>query len=118
MIYIESIRGYPYMPKQMLADEFHISKSTVYARMKEIEKEIQQGRYSRYAIINDGNIVLINVLVFIDYLANRRRLLERNTRKYVPDFNPAEIMRDIGWESRMHKEDDHDRFTGPGNAAI
>ena len=106
MIYIESIRGYPYMPKQQLADEFHISKSTVYSRMKEIESEINNGRYSNYAIINDGNIVLVNVLVFIDYLTYRRRLLEKNARKYVPEFNPSEIKKIIGWEDKVVRMDD------------
>ena len=104
MLYIESIRGYPYMPKQQLADEFHISKSTVYLRMKEIETEIQNGRYSDYAIIDDGNIVLVNVLVFIDYMTYRRRLKEKNARKYVPDFNPTEIKKVIGWEDKLVKE--------------
>ncbi|MDO4308375.1 MAG: hypothetical protein Q4C77_16260 [Eubacteriales bacterium] len=100
MTYIESIRGYPYMPKQQLAEEFHVSKSTVFARLKEIETEIQGGRYSDYAIINDGNIVLVNVLVFIDYLTYRQKLRGKNTRKYVPAFNPAEITKIIGWENR------------------
>lgn len=104
MLYIESIRGYPYMPKQQLADEFHISKSTVYLRMKEIEAEIKNGRYSDYAIIDDGNIVLVNVLVFIDYMVYRRRLKEKNTRKYVPEFNPAEIKKVIGWEDKIIRE--------------
>lgn len=105
MVYMETIRGYPYMPKQQLADEFHISKSTVFSRMKEIEKEIQSGRYSDYAIINDGNIVLVNVLVFIDYMTYRRRLKEKNARKYVPEFNPSEIKKIIGWENRLIKEE-------------
>lgn len=105
MVYMETIRGYPYMPKQQLADEFHISKSTVFSRMKEIEKEIQSGRYSDYAIINDGNIVLVNVLVFIDYMTYRRRLKEKDARKYVPEFNPSEIKKIIGWENRLIKEE-------------
>lgn len=100
MTYIESIRGYPYMQKQQLSNEFHIGKTTVYSRLKEIEEEIQNGRYSDYAIINDGNIVLVNVLVFIDYMTYRRRLREKNTRKYVPMFNPAEIAKIIGWENK------------------
>lgn len=101
MVYVESIRGYPYMSKQQLADEFHISKSTVFSRMKEIQQEIQKGRYSDFAIIEDGNIVLVNVLVFIDYLTYRRKLKEKNARKYVPEFNPAEIMNTIGWKNRV-----------------
>lgn len=105
MMYTESIRGYPYMPKQQLAEEFHISKSTVYSRMKEIEGEMQTGRYNQYAIIQDGNIVLVNVLVFIDYMTNRRMLREKNARKHVPEFQPDEIMKICGWSNKIVKVD-------------
>ena len=103
MIYTESIRGYPYQPKQQIADEFHISKSTVYSRMKEIAVEVQNGRYDDYAIIEDGNIVLINVLVFIDFLTYRKRLQSKNLRKHVPPFRPDILIKDIGWSNRIIK---------------
>ena len=80
MVYTESIRGYPYMKKEQLAKEFQISTGTVRTRLFEIENQIKNGRYNDYAIIRDGNIVLINVLVFIDYLTYRRQLLDRNAR--------------------------------------
>ena len=80
MVYTESIRGYPYMRKEQLTKEFQISAGTVRTRLFEIEDEIKTGRYNDYAIIRDGNIVLINVLVFIDYLTYRRQLLDRNAR--------------------------------------
>lgn len=105
-MYTESIRGYPYMPKQQLADEFHISKGTVYNRTKEIEEEIRRGRYSEYAVISDGKIVLVNVLVFIDYLKYRRRLADKNLRKYVPAFRPDELIKSIGWNNRIVVVDD------------
>lgn len=104
MLYMETIRGYPYMQKQQLAEEFHISKSTVYLRMKEIQEEIKNGRYSDYAIIEDGNIVLVNVFVFIDYMKYRRQLKEKNARKYVPEFNPAEIRKISGWENKVVRD--------------
>ena len=80
MVYTESIRGYPYMRKEQLTKEFQISAGTVRTRLFEIEDEIKTGRYNDYAIIRDGNIVLINVLVFIDYHTYRRQLLDRNAR--------------------------------------
>lgn len=101
IMYTESIRGYPYEPKQQLADEFNICKTTVFTRIKEIEKEIEAGRYSNYAIIRDGKIVLVNVLVFIDYLTYRGMLRDKNARKHVPPFKPDVIARDIGWSNRI-----------------
>ena len=89
MVYTESIRGYPYMRKEQLTKEFQISAGTVRTRLFEIEDEIKTGRYNDYAIIRDGNIVLINVLVFIDYLTYRRQLLDRNARKYAPAFQKS-----------------------------
>lgn len=101
MMYTESIRGYPYMKKETLAEELHICKGTVVNRLREIEKEIDNGRYSDYAIIQDGNIVLINILVFIDFLTYRKRLLNKNLRKNVPPFRPDVLARDIGWSNRI-----------------
>ena len=96
MVYTESIRGYPYMRKEQLTKEFQISAGTVRTRLFEIEDEIKTGRYNDYAIIRDGNIVLINVLVFIDYLTYRRQLLDRNARKYAPAFHPEKLVQMIG----------------------
>ena len=99
MVYTESIRGYPYMKKKQLEKEFQISTGTVRTRLFEIENQIKNGRYN-YAIIRDGNIVLINVLVFIDYLTYRRQLLDRNARKYAPAFHPEKLVQMIGWSNR------------------
>lgn len=104
MVYMETIRGYPYKKQQDIATEFGIGRTTVYERLKEIEKEISAGRYSDYAIIRDGNIVLVNVLVFLDYMNYRERLREKNTRKYVPPFNPAELMEVCGWQNKIVRE--------------
>ena len=90
MVYTESIRGYPYMRKEQLTKEFQISAGTVRTRLFDND----------YAIIRDGNIVLINVLVFIDYLTYRRQLLDRNARKYAPAFHPEKLVQMIGWSNR------------------
>lgn len=100
-MYTESIRGYPYMKKEGIAQEFHISKGTVVNRMKEIEQEIQKGRYGAHSLIQDGNIVLINVLVFVDFLTYRQKLLDKNLRKHVPEYRPDVVMREIGWSNRV-----------------
>ena len=52
--YTESIRGYPYMEKQQLSEEFKMSVQTIKGRVQEIESEIEKGRYDDFAIIRDG----------------------------------------------------------------
>lgn len=106
LMYVESIRGYPYETKERLADEFHVSKGTIRNRVKEIEEEIKKGRYNDYAIIRDGQILLINTIVFIDYLKYRKMLLDKNARKYVPEFKPELVVRTLGWSNRIVVEED------------
>ena len=89
------------MRKEGIAKEFHISKGTVVNRMREIEKEIELGRYGAHTLIQDGNIVLINVLVFLDFLTYRQRLLNKNLRKSVPEYRPDVVMREMGWSNRV-----------------
>lgn len=101
MMYTESIRGYPYMPKDKIAQEFSLGKSTVQLRVKEIEGQIKEGRYSEYAIIRDGGILLVNVLVFIDYLEYRQMLKSKNAKKSAPKFRPEEIVHILGWNNRI-----------------
>lgn len=105
MMYTESIRGYPYMPKDKIAQEFSLSKSTVQNRVREIEQQIKAGRYSDYAVIRDGNILLVNVLVFIDYLEYRKMLNDKNAKKQVPDFQPEKIVHILGWNNRIVRTD-------------
>ena len=104
MVYTESIRGYPYMRKEQLAKEFQIGTGTVRTRLLEIEDEIKTGRYNDYAVIRDGNIILINVLVFIDYMTYRQQLLDRNARNYTPAFHPEKLVQMIGWSNRAVME--------------
>lgn len=104
MMYTEAIRGYPYRPKDQIAEEFGISYGTVHNRIKGIEKEIAAGRYNRYALIRDGKLVLVNVLVFIDYLTYHQQLEDKNARKYTPPFQPDELVRMIGWNNRIVRE--------------
>ena len=74
---------------------FDLGKTTVNERIRELEEWIDEGRYPRTAVIHDGKIVLVNRLAFVDYLANRQRLMSRNARKMVPPYNPAELAKDL-----------------------
>ncbi len=77
-----------YQNKADIARTFDMSRTNVYAIVSGIEEQIQQGRYNRYAIL-DGEI---NVGVFADYLKYRKRLKDKNARKYVPPFNLYEAL--------------------------
>lgn len=97
MLYMEQIHGYPYMRKKQLIEEFQVSRSFVDNRVKGIEREIKEGRYSRYAIL-DG---MINVYAFVDYMKYGKNLSDKNARKYVPEFKPDEIMRLCGFNQKV-----------------
>ena len=101
MMYSETIRGTVYKPQRQLPEEFGLSKSTVYSRVKEIREEIEKGRYDERSIIDDGNIVLINTLVFKDYMMYRKFLREKNARKMAPPFQPEVWVRLEGWNDRI-----------------
>ena len=87
---------YPYRKKADLAADLGLSKSTVHIRAEEMA---QSGRYGQYCIIRDGNIILINVLCFLDWLRYRRELLDSNLKKYVPAFEPIAVAKQMGWET-------------------
>lgn len=87
---------YPYRRKHELAEELGLSRTTVYERCKEIEDQWE--RYGDFAIIHDGNIVLVNVLAFLDFMRYRKSLLSKNTRKYVPAYEPDRIAEQLGWK--------------------
>lgn len=97
MLYMEQIRGYPYMRKKQLMEEFHVSRSFVDKKVQGIEKEIKNGRYNRYAIL-DG---MINVYVFMDYMKYESALNDMNAKKYVQGFGPDELMELCGFKQKV-----------------
>lgn len=94
---IEATRGFPYISRANIIKQFDMSKASADKRIKEIRSEIENGRYNEKSLIKDGGFVFVSYLVFVDYLANRQKLLEPNLRKYVEPFNPATIAKEIGW---------------------
>lgn len=87
----------PYMSRANISRQLGISIPTVDKRVREIKKEIQNGRYDEISVIKDGGIVLINYLVFIDFESNRQKLKEPNLRKLVEPYDAGKIAREIGW---------------------
>ena len=95
---LQDIRGCPYRSIGWVADNLGITKRTVATKIKGIEQEIERGRYNPYVIANDGGSVLINIYAFIDYITYRKRLEDKNMRKYVPEFKPKQVAENCGWE--------------------
>lgn len=58
----------------------------------EVSEQIVSGRYPE-AALTDSAPRSINYYVYRDYMTNRKRLKDRALRKYVEDFDPAEITR-------------------------
>ena len=54
-------------------------------------------RYNEYAVLRDGNVVLVNVLVLVDYLKYRSDLRDSVAKFSVPAFDPSKIMTIMGW---------------------
>lgn len=82
---VEVIKGQPYKRPGQLAEELQLSRKTVLERRKELEDE--QERYGFTAVIEDEKTILINMYAFLDYMKYRKRLQDRNMRKYVPAYD-------------------------------
>lgn len=88
---------FPYRSKAGLADALGISKSTVHVRTAEMQK-MARNRYGDYAVIREGQIVLVNALAFIDWMRYRRELLDKNLSKHVPPYDPEALAKSMGWK--------------------
>lgn len=69
---------------------FDVSLATVARRVTGIEGEMGK-RYNNYAVLDR----LVSVAVYADYEKYHKLLDNKNTRKYVPDFNMQEAQRYI-----------------------
>lgn len=90
-------RGTAYLSKKQLAEEFNYSEQTITNYIRGIQKEIESGRYSKYAIAGNR----YNYYVLVDYMKYKDALKDENMRKYVPDFNPAEIAELCGYNQKL-----------------
>ena len=59
---IETTKGYPYITRANLSKQLGVSVGTVDNRAKEIEAEVDNGRYPDCSVIHDGGITLFNYL--------------------------------------------------------
>lgn len=97
MVALEIIRGQAYFPKSRVAEMSDTTVRTVNRKVKGIQREIERGRYSPYALA--GN--LINYYVYIDYIKYEKDLQDKNLRKTVPEFEPEEIMKISGFGQKL-----------------
>lgn len=89
--YIETGKSSPklFMTADQLSEYEGMSGAHYRSIIREIEKQIEEGRYPETSI--GGNPRSVNYYVYRDYMTNRRRLRNRNLKKTVKPFNPAEI---------------------------
>ena len=97
MTALQIIRGHPYLTKKQIAEETGRTVRTVDNKIKGIRREIENGRYSPYSL-PEG---LVNWYVYIDYLTYQNLLEDKNLRRTVPEFNPAEIEKVAGFRTRL-----------------
>lgn len=90
-------RGTAYLSKKQLAQELNYSEQTIANYIKGIQEEIERGRYSKYAVAGNR----YNYYVMVDYMKYKDVLKDENMRKYVPDFNPAEIAELCGYNQKF-----------------
>lgn len=97
MVALEIIRGQAYFPKSRVAEMTDATVRTVNRKVKGIQREIERGRYSPYALAGK----LINYYVYIDYIKYEKDLQDKNLRKTVPAFEPEEIMKISGFGQKL-----------------
>lgn len=80
-----------YQRYETLSKKYNVSKGTVRNRVHEILQNVGTGkRYTDAAVIEDGGMVFINELVWLDWMKYRKQLLSDNpnVKKHVDIFDP------------------------------
>lgn len=95
---INLMYGNPVMTVKGITEQFHISDRTARKHMKEIEANRE--RYGDYAVMGEGALKRVNFLAFTDYWKWKKLLADKNGRKHVPEYNPQEIAREMGFYGR------------------
>lgn len=98
------VNGHTYMDKNAFADSICVSEKTAKKYIREIEEEMLEGTYKKYAVIRLGKILAVNTLVAVHYLTYASYLKEKNTRKLVPSFNAKEVREFMGMDRILSLE--------------
>jgi len=114
---IETMHSKPVLvTRHQIAEEFDMSLRTVDNRCKELVT--YKDRYGDFSLIKHGSLVLINKLVFVDFLAYRDRLRDKNLKKNVPAYNPEEVAKQLGYYNIIENSADSEHITKELNDAI
>ena len=91
---IETGKSIPklFMTAKQLSEYEGLTEGYYRKIFSEVSEQIVSGRYPE-AALTDSAPRSINYYVYRDYMTNRKRLKDRALRKYVEDFDPAEIAR-------------------------
>ncbi len=84
--------------KAEIMEEFGMSVRTVDSRLAEIREEMRPGgRYAglQYVVGGNGKYTQINYLVWVDHEMNREKLREKNLRKMLEPYNPAQVAKEM-----------------------
>ena len=95
MTVMQIMYGNPVMTVKGISEQFHISDRTARKHMKEIEENHE--RYGDYAVMGEGTLKRVNFLAFSDYWKWKKMLADKNARKHVPEYNPQEIAKAMGF---------------------
>lgn len=95
MTTINVIYGTPVMTIKKICEQFSVTDRTARKHMKEIENLTE--RYGDYAVMGEGALKRVNFLAFTDYWKWKKLLADKNGKKHVPEYNPREIARELGF---------------------
>lgn len=65
--------------------------NTFREKVREIKGQVEEGRYNRYAVIDNDGKLRVNYFVYYDYCKYRKMLKDKYASKAVPPFEPREI---------------------------
>lgn len=86
-----------YISRAEVKEDFGLSETGLRRVLDELMGFSGVGkRYGPYAIRGQGKYLQVRYAVLTDYMSYRDRLNNKDSRKYVPDFDVREAERDLG----------------------
>jgi len=86
-----------YITRTEAMEELGLSTTAMKTIISEIRSYSGVGkRYGPYALRGSGKLLQIRYAVLTDYMSYRDRLRNKDSKKYVPEFDVREAERDLG----------------------
>ena len=91
-VYVEIGKSFPrlFMSAKQLSEYEGMTSGYYRLIIREIEEQIAEGRYSK-AAVSETDPKTVSYYVYRDYVANRRKLKNKNLKKTVKPYNPADV---------------------------